>query len=89
MHRYGLERNGTQIGDIGGNHAWMRLANRRNIPTIYTSPDGNTWTKYGVPMEVSGYHQNVGYDFQALRPALYASGSGSVRFGGFRYSALP
>ncbi|WP_437757413.1 family 43 glycosylhydrolase [Sorangium sp. So ce1389] len=89
MHRYGLERDGKKIADIEGNRAFMRLVNNRNIVTIYTSPDNETWTKYGVQMEVSGYHQNVGYDFQALRPALYASGTGAVRLSNFKYSALP
>lgn len=40
-------------------------------------------------MEVSGYHHNVAYDFLSLRPALYAAGSGEVRFRNFRYRALP
>ncbi|WP_231578135.1 family 43 glycosylhydrolase [Dickeya chrysanthemi] len=89
MHRYGLERNGAKIADITGNTVHLRLVNRRNILTLYTSPDGEKWTKYGVQMEVSGYNQNVGYDFQALRPAIYASGEGNVRFSHFRYTALP
>lgn len=89
LHRYGLERNGAAIADITTSHVYIRLTNRHNILTLYTSPDGDTWTKYGVQMEVSGYNQNVGYDFQALRPAIYAAGEGQVRFSHFRYSALP
>lgn len=89
MHRYGLERNGAKIPDITGNRAFVRLVNKQNILTIYTSPDNVKWTKYGVQMEVSGYNQNVGYDFQALRPAFYASGTGNVRFSNYKYTALP
>jgi beta-xylosidase len=65
------------------------MQNRNHIVTFFTSPDGKAWTKYGVQMEVSGYHQNTGGDFQALRPALYAAGKGNVRFSEFRYRALP
>ena len=68
---------------------YLYFITNRHIVTIYTSPDGDTWTKYGVQMEVSGYHHNVAYDFRALRPALYASGTGAVRFSNFKYSPLP
>ena len=47
-----------------------------------------TWTKYDVQMEVSGYHHNVAYDFLSLRPGLYASGDGKVRFRNFKYQAI-
>jgi hypothetical protein len=40
-------------------------------------------------MELSGYHHNVAYEFLSLRPALYAAGTGEVRFRNFRYRALP
>ena len=46
------------------------------------------WHKYGVQMEVSGYHHNVAGKFLSLRPGVYASGSGSVRLLDFRYRAL-
>ena len=47
-----------------------------------------TWTKYDVQMEVSGYHHNAAYDFLSLRPGLYASGDGKVRFRNFKYQAI-
>ena len=56
--------------------------------TFHTSPDGKTWTKYDTQMEVSGYHHNVAYDFLSLRPGLYASGNGKVRFRNFKYQTL-
>jgi xylan 1,4-beta-xylosidase len=40
-------------------------------------------------MELSGYHHNVAYEFLSLRHALYAAGTGEVRFRNFRYTALP
>jgi beta-xylosidase len=89
MHRYGQERNGAKLPHLSGRRVHVRMSNRQHIVTFFTSPDGKAWTKYGVQMEVSGYHQNVGGDFQALRPALYAAGKGAVRFSRFTYRALP
>ena len=89
MHRYGQERNGARLANLPGRRVHVRMVNRHHIVTFFTSADGKAWTKYGVQMEVSGYHQNVGGDFQALRPALYAAGKGAVRFSDFRYRALP
>ena len=68
---------------------FLRLTNDRHIVTIHYSADGKTWTLFGTRMEVSGYHHNVAYDFLSLRPALYAAGSGEVRFRNFKYRALP
>ena len=50
---------------------------------------GKKWERYDRAIEVSGYHHNVAYDFLSLRPALYASGQGEVRFRNFKYRALP
>ena len=57
--------------------------------TIHYSVDGRNWERYDRGMELSGYQHNVGYDFLSLRPALYAAGSGEVRFRNFKYHALP
>lgn len=51
--------------------------------------DRQKWERYDRAIEVSGYHHNVAYDFLSLRPALYASGEGEVRFRNFKYRALP
>jgi hypothetical protein len=53
------------------------------------SADGKTWERFSTRMEVSGYHHNVMYDFLSLRPAIYAAGTGEVRFRKFTYRALP
>lgn len=89
MHRYGQERVGARLPGLTAQRVHVRMRNDNHVVTFFTSPDGKAWTKYGVQMEVSGYHQNVGGDFQALRPAVYAAGKGAVRFGQPRYSALP
>lgn len=97
MHRYGLQRLlGTTPGQRVDPAAIqsprsmrIRLRNERNILTIHTSTDaGRSWQKFGVQMEVSGYHHNVAYDFLSLRPALYAAGAGMARFSNFKYRGL-
>jgi beta-xylosidase len=67
---------------------FIRFENNRHIVTFHTSPDGVTWTKYEPQMEISGYHHNTAYDFLSVRPGLYASGEGKVRFRNFRYLAI-
>ncbi|MBB6092125.1 beta-xylosidase [Povalibacter uvarum] len=87
MHRYGLERRGAKPAGIG-RRLHMRITNDRHIVTIHHSVDGKAWTKYGVQMEVSGYHHNVAGDFLSLRPAIYAAGKGEVAVRNVRYEAL-
>lgn len=67
---------------------FIRFENNKNIVTFHTSPDGVTWTKFDTQMEISGYHHNVAHDFLSVRPGLYASGAGAVRFRNFKYQAL-
>jgi len=86
MHRYGLERRRSEGAAI--RKLFVRLENDRHIVTIYTSSDGDNWTRFDVQMETSGYHHNVAYDFLSLRPAIYAAGEGAVRFRNLRYRAL-
>ena len=90
MHRYGLQRSrGAHSAQDNSGKLSIRLTNDRNILTIHTSNDGRqTWRKFDVQMEVSGYHHNVAYDFLSLRPALYAAGQGQARFRNFTYEAL-
>ena len=54
-----------------------------------TAPTARRGSATIAAIEVSGYHHNVAYDFLSLRPALYASGDGEVRFRNFKYRALP
>jgi beta-xylosidase len=87
LHRYGTERSVERPASSRG-PIRLRLRNDRHIVTIHYSADGKTWSKFGTGMEVSGYHHNVAGEFLSLRPAIYAAGSGEVRFSDFRYKAL-
>ena len=88
MHRYGTERLLAKPAQLGRT-VHLRLSNDRHIVTIHYSADGRNWERFGTRMEVSGYHHNVMYDFLSLRPAIYAAGTGEVRFRNFKYHALP
>ena len=79
---------GAKPPHVGG-RLHIRLRNDRHIVTMHYSVDGTTWERFDRGIEVSGYHHNVAYDFLSLRPALYAAGTGEVRFRNFRYRALP
>jgi hypothetical protein len=88
LHLYGMDRTSAKPATLA-QHIWIRLRNDRHIVTVHYSADGKTWERYDRAIEVSGYHHNVAYDFLSLRPALYASGDGEVRFRNFKYRALP
>lgn len=90
LHRYGMDQRTTPKPAGMNNKLRIRVTNNRHILTIHTSTDtGKTWVKYGVQMDVSGYHHNVAYGFMSLRPAIYAAGKGKVRFSNLVYRALP
>jgi beta-xylosidase/acetyl esterase/lipase len=88
LHLYGMDRTSAKPAGLT-QHLWLRLRNEQHIVTLSFSGDGKTWERYDRAIEVSGYHHNVAYDFLSLRPALYASGDGEVRFRNFKYRALP
>jgi xylan 1,4-beta-xylosidase len=88
LHRYGLDRVLSKPASIGRT-GWIRLVNQRNLVSLYYSSNGQEWTRHDVRMDVSGYHHNTFYDFLSLRPAIYVSGEGEVRFTHFTYRALP
>lgn len=90
LHRYGMDQRKSAKPPGMANTLRMRLTNNRHIVSIHTSIDqGRNWHKYGTQMEISGYHHNVAYGFMSLRPALYAAGTGAVRFSNLTYRALP
>ena len=71
-----------------GNRLFLRIANDHQIITFFYSQDGEAWTRHGVRSEVSGYNANTMDDLLSLRPALFATGDGAVRFRNFTYRAL-
>ena len=72
-----------------GRHYFLRLRLYHDVMTMWYSPDGVHWTQHWMRFEVSGYNHNVVGGFLSLRPALFAGGSGFVRFRHFEYRALP
>ena len=56
--------------------------------TLWYRVEDGEWTRHSTRFETSGYHANTMGDLQSLRPALFASDAGSVRFRDFRYTAL-
>jgi xylan 1,4-beta-xylosidase len=62
--------------------------NDRPIVSFLYRPGDRDWTRHGIRFETSGYNANTAGDLLSLRPALFAAGSGSVRFRDFRYRAL-
>lgn len=89
LHRYGLDQRQLPKPVGMGLSFRLRLRNARHVLTVHSSHDsGRSWQKFPVQMDVSGYHHNVAYGFMSLRPALYATGEGEVRFRRFVYRAL-
>jgi xylan 1,4-beta-xylosidase len=76
---------------MSGEHLleFLRGENNWHIVTVWHSADGRQWTRHWMQYEVSGYHHNVGGGFLSLQPALFAAGTGEVRFRNFHYRALP
>lgn len=87
LHSYGLDRPQGRLEGVD-RRVSIRLRNDRHIVSMWYSTDGSTWRKYDRVIEVSGYHHNVAYEFLSLRPAIYAAGTGDVRFRNFQYRAL-
>jgi beta-xylosidase len=87
MHRYGLQRARARP-EGNGRLLWLRVTNDHQVVTFHPSPDGRTWTRFDVQMEVSGYHHNVAGDFLSLRPAIFAAGNGQAAFRSLGFRAL-
>jgi xylan 1,4-beta-xylosidase len=66
----------------------LRVVNDHHIITYYWSIDGKNWTRHAIRAEASGCHANAMQDLSSLRPALYASGKGNVRFTKYRFQGL-
>ncbi|MEV7633968.1 family 43 glycosylhydrolase [Pseudarthrobacter enclensis] len=66
----------------------LRIVNDAHIVTMYYSVDGEEWTRHGLRFEVSGFNTNTAGELLSLRPALFATGTGRVRFRSFQYRGL-
>ncbi|ACL41487.1 glycoside hydrolase family 43 [Pseudarthrobacter chlorophenolicus A6] len=66
----------------------FRMVNDAHIVTQYYSTDGINWTRHGLRYEMSGYNTNTAGELLSLRPALFATGSGQVRFRNFQYRVI-
>lgn len=66
----------------------LRLRNENHIVTGWHRRPGEEWVRHGVRYDVQGYHSATANDLKSLRPALFATGDGSVTFRSFRYRAL-
>ncbi|KSU54631.1 family 43 glycosylhydrolase [Microbacterium enclense] len=66
----------------------LRIRTIEHIVEIHYREPGGAWTRHGLRFEVSGYHANTVGDLLSLRPALYATGSGSARFRCVSYRPL-
>lgn len=57
----------------------LRLVNDAHIVSGWYRVGDGAWTRHAIRYETSGYHANTIGDLLSLRPAVYATGSGSVR----------
>ena len=98
MKPYGLDT--LFVYHYGQEQSWMRSkapARRyrlkvRNVAhdvVFHYALDDGPWVMHDWWREVSGYHHNVFSGWLALRIALFAIGSGEVRWRNFRYRGLP
>ena len=67
--------------------AHLKIINRRHSVEFMASENGRDWRSLVAGFDASGFQTNVLHGFQALRPALAASGGGA-RFTAFQYRAL-
>jgi xylan 1,4-beta-xylosidase len=67
----------------------LKIRNTEHDVEFFTSPDGVAWTRLETGVEMSGYHHDVFRNWQTLKVALYATGSGTAVFRNFKYQGLP
>jgi xylan 1,4-beta-xylosidase len=70
------------------NAAHLEIINRRHTVEFLASENGRDWQRLVAGFDASGFQTNVLHGFQALRPALAATGAGEARFTAFRYRPL-
>ncbi|PZX10344.1 beta-xylosidase [Breznakibacter xylanolyticus] len=70
-----------------GKHVFLKIINQKDICTIQISNDGLQWDTIKDYLDVSGLHHNNYRGFYALRAGLVATGSATVQFNDFKYTA--
>ena len=70
-----------------GDAVSLRVVNDHDVATFFVATPEGEWRLHSS-FEVSGYNHNIGGGFLSLRPALFASGTGSVAFANLRYRGL-
>ncbi|WP_260925926.1 family 43 glycosylhydrolase [Novosphingobium sp. 9] len=86
-YKHGVVQEYPSAGAGVGRRLSLKLQNDENVVTFWISPDRKAWRKI-VSYEVSGYNHNMGDGFLSLRPALFASGEGRVRFRDLAFRAV-
>ncbi|RPD42980.1 family 43 glycosylhydrolase [Chitinophaga barathri] len=88
---YRLHNNGERnevANAINQDHVYLRLKNDHNDLLYYYSLDGESWKRIDFVAEISGYHHNVLSGWGYLKPAIFATGNGEVKFRRFKYTGL-
>ncbi|MFZ2990563.1 family 43 glycosylhydrolase, partial [Ideonella sp.] len=89
MLTYGYGQEQTWMREnLSFSRVHIRLRNRENVLTFWTSLDGKAWNQHPWQMEVSGLHHNVFGGFVSLRVALFCAGPGEIRARNFVYRGL-
>jgi xylan 1,4-beta-xylosidase len=71
-----------------GSHVFFRMVFQNDLVRMFFSPDGSNWTKIPSTGEVSGLHRNSMGTWCAMRPGIFAFGSGEVVVHNFRLKGL-
>lgn len=65
----------------------LRVVNDENVASFFVRSGAKPWRR-AISFEIGGYNHNMADGFLSLRPALFASGDGSVTFRNLTYRAL-
>jgi xylan 1,4-beta-xylosidase len=84
---YGLNKN-LASRDWSPRTSWFKMVNRQNRIELLVSNDGQDWQSLITDFDATDFNTNHHGGFQAARPALSSSGSGSTRFADFRYAKI-
>jgi xylan 1,4-beta-xylosidase len=84
FQRYG----GTEEPRIGRTRVGLRIVNDKQDVRFYYKDDAGNWQIMQPSIEISGAQHNALGGWHAVRPALFATGTGQARFQYFHYRPL-